>query len=164
MSATSTTTGNADLQDVDVDVAIVGSGFSGLCMAIKLKEAGIRNFVALEKDPVFGGTWRVNHYPGATCDVPSRLYSFSFALSRPSIPKVPGLDACTGRMFHSADRDHDYDFAGKRVAVIGTGFDVEHALAPSRSAVAAARACARQPKAGGRRTRAARSPASRTCS
>jgi cation diffusion facilitator CzcD-associated flavoprotein CzcO len=64
---------------VDHDVVIIGSGFGGICSAIKLKEAGIDNFVILEKDPVFGGTWRVNNYPGAACDIPSHLYSFSFA-------------------------------------------------------------------------------------
>lgn len=64
---------------MDYDVIIVGSGFGGICSAIKLKEAGIDNFVMLEKDEVFGGTWRVNSYPGAACDIPSHLYSFSFA-------------------------------------------------------------------------------------
>ncbi|WP_051293680.1 flavin-containing monooxygenase [Pseudoduganella violaceinigra] len=64
---------------MEYDVVIVGSGFGGLCSAIKLKEAGIDNFVILEKDEVFGGTWRVNTYPGAACDIPSHLYSFSFA-------------------------------------------------------------------------------------
>jgi cation diffusion facilitator CzcD-associated flavoprotein CzcO len=64
---------------MDYDVVIVGSGFGGICTAIKLKEAGIDNFVMLEKDEVFGGTWRVNTYPGAACDIPSHLYSFSFA-------------------------------------------------------------------------------------
>lgn len=63
----------------DHDVVIIGSGFGGICSAIKLKEAGIDNFVLLEKDAVFGGTWRVNNYPGAACDIPSHLYSFSFA-------------------------------------------------------------------------------------
>jgi cyclohexanone monooxygenase len=65
----------------DVEVAIIGSGFSGMCMAIKLKQAGITDFVMLEKEAQFGGTWRVNHYPGAACDVPAHLYSFSFAQS-----------------------------------------------------------------------------------
>jgi cation diffusion facilitator CzcD-associated flavoprotein CzcO len=63
----------------DVEVTIIGSGFSGLCMGIKLKTAGIDNFVILEKSPAFGGTWQVNTYPGCACDVPSHLYSFSFA-------------------------------------------------------------------------------------
>ncbi len=60
-------------------VIIVGTGFAGLGMAIKLREAGMTDFVILEKDDGVGGTWRVNHYPGAQCDIPSHLYSFSFA-------------------------------------------------------------------------------------
>lgn len=63
---------------LDVTVAIVGTGFSGLGMAIKLKEAGIHDFVVIERGANVGGTWRDNHYPGAACDVPSHLYSFSF--------------------------------------------------------------------------------------
>jgi len=57
---------------------IVGSGFAGLCMAIKLKQAGCRDFLLLEKAKGLGGTWRENTYPGAECDVPSALYSYSF--------------------------------------------------------------------------------------
>jgi len=57
---------------------IIGSGFSGICLAIKLKRSGIEDFVILEKAHGVGGTWRDNHYPGAECDVPSALYSFSF--------------------------------------------------------------------------------------
>ncbi|HVE67213.1 MAG TPA: NAD(P)/FAD-dependent oxidoreductase [Solirubrobacteraceae bacterium] len=59
--------------------AIVGSGFSGLGMAISLKRDGDEDFVVLERGHDVGGTWRANTYPGAACDVPSRLYSFSFA-------------------------------------------------------------------------------------
>src|SRR6188472_2647443 len=62
-----------------VDIAIVGSGFSGLCMAIKLREAGMDDFVVLERGDAVGGTWWFNTYPGCGCDVPSHLYSFSFA-------------------------------------------------------------------------------------
>jgi len=61
-----------------VEVAIVGAGFGGLCLAIKLLEAGIRDFVILEKGDEVGGTWRDNQYPGAECDVQSHLYSYSF--------------------------------------------------------------------------------------
>jgi cation diffusion facilitator CzcD-associated flavoprotein CzcO len=57
---------------------IVGGGFSGLCLAIKLKQQGIDDFIVLEKALSIGGTWRDNHYPGAECDLPSALYSFSF--------------------------------------------------------------------------------------
>jgi cation diffusion facilitator CzcD-associated flavoprotein CzcO len=61
-----------------VDVAIVGSGFSGLGMAMKLKRSGQDSFVVLERESALGGTWRDNHYPGAACDIQSHLYSFSF--------------------------------------------------------------------------------------
>lgn len=59
-------------------VAIIGTGFGGLCMAIQLKKAGIDDFIIFEKGDTVGGTWRDNTYPGAACDVPSHLYSFSF--------------------------------------------------------------------------------------
>lgn len=60
-------------------IAIVGSGFSGLCLAIQLKRAGIHTFTVFEQAERLGGTWRENTYPGAACDVPSFLYCFSFA-------------------------------------------------------------------------------------
>ena len=63
----------------DHQVIVVGAGFSGLCMAIQLKEAGYDDFVVLEKAGDIGGTWRDNIYPGCACDVPSHLYSYSFA-------------------------------------------------------------------------------------
>lgn len=59
-------------------IVIVGSGFGGMCMAIKLLEAGVDDFVILERADAIGGTWRDNHYPGCACDVPAHLYSFSF--------------------------------------------------------------------------------------
>jgi cation diffusion facilitator CzcD-associated flavoprotein CzcO len=62
----------------EYEVIIVGTGFAGIGMAVRLKQAGIHNFVILEKDDGVGGTWRANHYPGAACDVQSHLYSFSF--------------------------------------------------------------------------------------
>jgi len=61
----------------DVDVAIVGAGFGGLGMATRLRRTGLE-YVILEKAGGIGGTWRENTYPGAGCDVPSHLYSFSF--------------------------------------------------------------------------------------
>ncbi|MFB5650098.1 flavin-containing monooxygenase [Leptospira wolffii] len=175
-----------------LDVAIIGTGFAGLCMGIRLKQSGIDSFVLLEKGSGVGGTWRENHYPGAACDVQSHLYSFSFApksdwsrlfgpqkeilnymnycadhfgirshirtnvevngaffdertglweittksgekykakavvsgtggLSRPSLPKIDGIDKFKGPKFHSAQWDHSFDMNGKTVAVIGTG-------------------------------------------
>lgn len=62
-----------------VDVAIIGSGFGGLSAVHYLREAGIRDVVVLERASDVGGTWRDNDYPGAACDVPSHLYSLSFA-------------------------------------------------------------------------------------
>jgi cation diffusion facilitator CzcD-associated flavoprotein CzcO len=173
-------------------IAIIGAGFSGLGMAYYLKRAGFDDFVIYEKAEDLGGTWRENTYPGAGCDVPSHLYSFSFdphytwstaygpqreildylnqlaakhdlrrhiqfkrevagaqfdaargrwqlrftdgqtaeaqalitgvgQLHRPQFPAISGRERFRGRSFHSARWEHDYDFAGKTVASIGTG-------------------------------------------
>jgi cation diffusion facilitator CzcD-associated flavoprotein CzcO len=59
-------------------VAIIGAGMSGICMAVKLQDAGIDLFTIFEKADDVGGTWRDNTYPGLTGDVPSRYYSYSF--------------------------------------------------------------------------------------
>src|SRR5574337_116970 len=61
-----------------LSVVIIGSGYAGLCVAIRLAQAGLRDFVLLEQADAIGGTWRENSYPGAACDIPSHLYSFSF--------------------------------------------------------------------------------------
>jgi cation diffusion facilitator CzcD-associated flavoprotein CzcO len=60
------------------DTLIVGTGFTGIGTAIKLTESGVDDFVMLERADRVGGTWRDNTYPGAACDIPSLLYSFSF--------------------------------------------------------------------------------------
>ncbi|MER8045260.1 NAD(P)/FAD-dependent oxidoreductase [Streptomyces sp. NPDC094032] len=174
-----------------VRVAVIGSGFGGLGAAVRLRREGVTDFVVLERADSVGGTWRDNSYPGCACDVPSHLYSFSFApnpdwprtfsgqrhiraylehvtdtfgirphlrlghevlrmawdetalrweietsrgsftadvvvsatgpLSDPKIPDIPGLADFTGKVFHSAQWDHDHDLTGKRVAVVGTG-------------------------------------------
>ncbi len=62
-----------------LSVAIVGSGFSGIGLAIRLKQDGVEDFAVLERGDGVGGTWHFNTYPGCACDVPSHLYSFSFA-------------------------------------------------------------------------------------
>jgi cation diffusion facilitator CzcD-associated flavoprotein CzcO len=171
---------------------IVGAGFSGLGAAIKLAQAGLDDIVILERSDRVGGTWRDTSYPGASCDIPSLLYSFSFVknpswsrtyspadeirqhledmatrfdirrriqfgqevtglsfddsagvwtattatrkrfrahtvvlaagpLPDSSFPDIRGIDSYRGHKIHSARWDHDYDFGGKRVAVIGTG-------------------------------------------
>lgn len=63
---------------VNTQILIIGCGFGGLGMAIQLKKAGIADFLLLEKAAGVGGVWRENRYPGAACDIPSHLYSFSF--------------------------------------------------------------------------------------
>ncbi len=171
---------------------IVGAGFGGIAVAIELSRHGFNDLRILDGAPGVGGTWLYNSYPGAACDVPSHLYSYSFQqrrdwtrlcspqaeilsylsevarehgvdrlvqssrrvvqctfdksratwlaetetgehyesdvlvlatgqLSRPAIPPLPGRDRFRGHSFHSARWDHDYELAGKRVAVIGTG-------------------------------------------
>ena len=61
-----------------MEVIIIGAGFGGLGAAIKLQQAGVQDFVVLEQADAIGGTWRDNQYPGAACDIPSKLYSYSF--------------------------------------------------------------------------------------
>jgi cation diffusion facilitator CzcD-associated flavoprotein CzcO len=89
--------------DAPPTVAIVGSGFAGLCMAIRLQQAGV-SYVLYEKTARIGGTWRDNTYPGSGCDVPSHLYSFSFAPKADWTRKFPAqaeilayLEACVDR-------------------------------------------------------------------
>ncbi|GAA3653554.1 NAD(P)/FAD-dependent oxidoreductase [Nonomuraea antimicrobica] len=76
---------------------IIGSGFAGICMAVKLKEAGFHDFLVLEQAAELGGTWRDNTYPGCACDVPSHLYSYSFE-----------LNPDWSRMFSPQAEIHDY--------------------------------------------------------
>jgi len=63
-------------------IAIIGAGPGGLCMGIRLKDAGFEDFTILEKADGVGGTWYHNRYPGCACDIPSHLYSFSFEIKR----------------------------------------------------------------------------------
>ena len=70
-----------------LDVVILGAGFSGIGLGVKLLEAGKRNFAILEQADDIGGTWRDNTYPGSGCDTESHLYCFSFALN-PTVSRV----------------------------------------------------------------------------
>jgi cation diffusion facilitator CzcD-associated flavoprotein CzcO len=82
-------TGNGTITDAEaadggvpterVDIAIIGAGFAGLGMAIRLRQVGLEDFVVLERADDLGGTWRDNQYPGCAVDVQSHLYSYSFA-------------------------------------------------------------------------------------
>jgi cation diffusion facilitator CzcD-associated flavoprotein CzcO len=191
MSVTSVASAHAS-STRPLSVVIVGAGFGGIAAAIELKRHGIDDVTILERAPGLGGTWHYNSYPGAACDVPSHLYSFSFAqrrdwsrlcspqaeihsylhdvarthdiqrhvqcgrtvtacawhaedarwqidtaegdryeadaivlatgqLHQAAHPRIEGIDAFAGRSFHSAQWDHSYPLAGKRVAVVGTG-------------------------------------------
>lgn len=73
-TSTSTNAPNPPLRFI-----VIGAGMAGVLAAIKLKEAGLGNFSIYEKADRLGGTWRENQYPGLSCDVPSHLYSYSFA-------------------------------------------------------------------------------------
>ncbi len=67
-----------DQKEDEYYTIIIGSGFSGIGMAIKMNELGMDNYILLERHGHVGGTWYANKYPGCACDVPSNLYSFSF--------------------------------------------------------------------------------------
>ncbi|HEX4725768.1 MAG TPA: NAD(P)/FAD-dependent oxidoreductase [Pseudonocardiaceae bacterium] len=84
-------------------VAIIGAGFAGLCMAIQLTEAGVP-FTIYEKADDIGGVWRDNTYPGAGCDVPSALYSYSFATNPRWSRAFPLQDEILGYLRRCADR------------------------------------------------------------
>ncbi|MCK2217597.1 NAD(P)/FAD-dependent oxidoreductase [Actinomadura sp. ATCC 31491] len=85
-------------------VAIIGAGFGGLCMAIRLERAGIRSYTVFEKADDLGGTWRDNSYPGAGCDIPSHLYSYSFEKYASWTRRYPGQPEILGYLSHCADK------------------------------------------------------------
>jgi cation diffusion facilitator CzcD-associated flavoprotein CzcO len=77
-------------------VAILGAGLGGLGAAIRLKQEGVEDFVIFERDTEVGGTWWANSYPGCQCDIPSHLYSYSFA-PNPEWTRTYPLQAELGR-------------------------------------------------------------------
>ncbi|ROP51652.1 NAD(P)/FAD-dependent oxidoreductase [Streptomyces sp. PanSC9] len=91
-----------------VRVAVIGSGFGGLGAAVRLRREGITDFVVLERADEVGGTWRDNSYPGCACDVPSHLYSFSFA-PNPEWPRT-----FSGQRHIRAYLEHVTDLFGLR--------------------------------------------------
>jgi cation diffusion facilitator CzcD-associated flavoprotein CzcO len=68
--------------DRDVEVLVVGAGVAGICAGVRLRKAGIEEFVIIDRALEFGGTWYANTYPGIACDIPSQVYSYSFAPHR----------------------------------------------------------------------------------
>ncbi len=101
---------NESRPEAPLRVLVVGAGFAGLGLAIRLRQAGIDDYLILEKAADVGGCWRENRYPGAACDVPSHLYSFSFEpkadWSRKFAPQAEILDY----LRHCADK---YRLRGK---------------------------------------------------
>jgi cation diffusion facilitator CzcD-associated flavoprotein CzcO len=86
-------------------VLIVGAGFGGIAAAIELTRSGFTDVRILEKAPDLGGTWYYNDYPGAACDVPSHLYSFSFAQRR-DWSRLCSPQAEIHRYLHEVAREH----------------------------------------------------------
>ena len=92
----------------DLKVVIVGAGFGGLAAAIELLEHGFRDLVILDRAAELGGTWFHNDYPGSACDVPSHLYSFSFAQRRDWSRLCSPQDEIL-RYLHDVAREHGVD-------------------------------------------------------
>ena len=89
-------------------VVVIGAGIGGLCAAIELRRHGFEDVTILEKAADLGGTWFYNNYPGSACDVPSHLYSFSFAQRR-DWPRLCSSQDEILRYLHDVARDHDVD-------------------------------------------------------
>jgi cation diffusion facilitator CzcD-associated flavoprotein CzcO len=91
-----------------VRVAVIGTGFGGIGAGVRLRREGVTDFVILERADSVGGTWRDNSYPGCACDVPSHLYSFSFA------PNAQWPRAFSGQPHIRAYLEHVTDVFGLR--------------------------------------------------
>jgi cation diffusion facilitator CzcD-associated flavoprotein CzcO len=184
-------------------ILIIGAGLGGIGLGVRLMRAGLRDFTILERASDLGGVWRDNHYPGAACDIPAALYSYSFTpnthwstsyppqaeilryirqvadrfgvtahlrlgqtvrnatwleadgtrqeglgrwqvdavdsqgrvqmlacdllvsavgiFNTPMVPRIAGQDQFKGLAFHSTQWRHDVNYAGQRVALVGTG-------------------------------------------
>ncbi len=85
-------------------IVIIGAGSAGLCMGVQLKQAGIDDFVIVDKASGVGGTWNWNRYPGAECDVQSHLYSFSFEQKNDWSRPFAGQEEILGYLNHIADK------------------------------------------------------------
>lgn len=93
---------------ITTDTVIVGTGFAGMGMAMKLRESGRTDFIIIEKADDVGGTWRDNTYPGAECDIQSHMYSFSYELNKDWSREYSGQAEIHAYMRSVADK-HDLD-------------------------------------------------------
>ncbi|MGO3327227.1 flavin-containing monooxygenase [Gordonia sp. (in: high G+C Gram-positive bacteria)] len=104
-------------------IAIIGTGFGGIGMAARLKAAGYHDIVIFEKADDVGGVWRDNEYPGAECDVPSHLYSFSFALKPDWTRRFAGQSEILGYLRDCVDRFDIRRHIRFGTEVLGARFD-----------------------------------------
>lgn len=118
----------ATCTDDIADVAIVGTGFAGLCMAIRLIKAGETSFVVYEAAGSVGGTWRDNTYPGAACDVQSHLYSFSFEPNPHWSSMYARQAEILAYLEYCTDRYGVEPFIRFNTAVEGASFDADAGL------------------------------------
>lgn len=118
----------ADCPPLDAEIIIVGTGFSGQCMAIRLREAGFSSLLLLERAQSVGGTWRDNHYPGAACDIPSHLYSFSFELDPDWSRVYPGQREIEAYLQRSAERHGLLDKIRFGTRVTGARFEPDRQI------------------------------------
>ena len=104
-------------------IVIVGCGFGGLGMGIRLRQAGLTDFTILEQGSEVGGTWRDNHYPGAACDVESHLYSYSFEQNPSWSRRFAPQKEILAYLIHCADKYGVRPHIRFRCAVTGARFD-----------------------------------------
>jgi len=88
----------------EVRIVIIGAGFAGLCMAVNLLKQGEKNFVVVERAEDIGGVWRDNVYPGAACDIPAVLYSYSFEQDYPWSEAYPQQKEILGYMLYIVEK------------------------------------------------------------
>lgn len=120
---------SADLSQQPVlDVAIIGAGFGGLCMAIKLREAGYQNIAILEKGDEVGGTWRDNTYPGCACDVQSHMYSYSFEGNPDWTKRYASWQEIQNYIFHCTEKYQLRSLIRFNQDVVEAHFDEQRAM------------------------------------
>ncbi|MEJ7636350.1 NAD(P)/FAD-dependent oxidoreductase [Aeromicrobium sp.] len=105
------------------DIVIIGTGFSGMGAAMKLRESGREDFVVLEKASDVGGTWRDNTYPGCECDIPSHMYSFSYELNTEWSKSFSGQEEIWAYMRKVADEQGIRPYIDFGVEVTGAVWD-----------------------------------------
>ncbi|MEV7397643.1 NAD(P)/FAD-dependent oxidoreductase [Aeromicrobium sp. NPDC092404] len=110
------------------DIVIIGTGFSGMGAAMKLRKAGREDFVVLEKAHDVGGTWRDNTYPGCECDIPSHMYSFSYELNPEWSKSFSGQEEIWAYMRKVADEQGIRPYITFGVEVTGASWDEDRSV------------------------------------